>query len=267
MTARSAVRVVALAALAIAAYGADFAGLKPQGYVSDFAGVLDAETVSQLNAYCGRVEAATKAQLAIVTIDTLDGEPVEDVANLLFRKWGIGKKGEDNGALFLLAVKDRRSRLEVGYGLEPILPDGSAGSILREMRPALRAGDYRSALTTATAELGSRIATAKGVSLEGAPPLRRAKREKGIPAGAFLLLILFLIALSMIGGGRRNARQRYTPGSNMGSAVAGAILGQILGGGRRGGRGSGGFGGFDSGGGFGGFGGGSSGGGGASSGW
>lgn len=268
MTASAAIRPFALLLAATAGFAADFAALKPQGYVSDFARVLDAATVQQLNAYCARVEQATKAQIAIVTIDTLDGEPVEDVANLLFRKWGIGQKGENNGALFLLSIKDRRSRLELGYELEPILPDGLAGQILREMRPALRQGDYRTALSTATGEIGTRIAQAKGVSLEGAPPIRRAKRETNIPGGAFLFFILVIVALSMIGGSRRRMRGQYTPGMNAGSVLTGMILGQMMNRGRDGGgRGSGGFGGFDSGGGFGGFGGGDSGGGGASSGW
>jgi uncharacterized protein len=79
--------------------------------------------------------------MALVTIATLEGEPIEDVANTIFRAWGVGQKGKNEGILLLLSIGDRRSRLEVGYGLEPILPDGLAGSILREMRPALRQGN------------------------------------------------------------------------------------------------------------------------------
>ncbi len=93
---------------------------------------------SQLEAYCTAVEQATGAQMALVTIPSLEGEPIEDVANTIFRAWGVGQKGKNEGILLLLAIDDRRSRLEVGYGLEPILPDGLDGSILREMRPALR---------------------------------------------------------------------------------------------------------------------------------
>jgi|RhiMethySRZTD1v2_1073278.scaffolds.fasta_scaffold551475_2 uncharacterized protein len=271
MTAGAAIRLSGLLVAVLAASAADFAALKPQGgYVSDFARVLDSGTRAQLESYLSRVEQATKAQVAIVTIDSLEGEPIEDVADLLFRKWGIGQKGENNGALFLLSIKDRRSRLELGYGLEPILPDGLAGQILREMRPALRQGDYRTALSTAAAELGTRIAQAKGVTLEGAPPLRRARRETEVPFGGFLFLILIIVALAIMGAGRGGRGRRGPPGgSNVGSMMTGMILGQMLGGGRnRGwGRGSGGFGGFDSGGGFGGFGGGDSGGGGASSSW
>ena len=118
-----------LAALAVcltAAFAVDFTALKPQGYVSDFAGVVDAGAKEQLERYCTRVETATGAQIALVTLPTLQGEPVEDVANSLFRAWGIGKKGKDEGILLLLVIGDHKSRLEVGYGLEPIIPDGFA---------------------------------------------------------------------------------------------------------------------------------------------
>ena len=109
---------------------------KPEGYVSDFAHVIDAASKSQLEAYAASVEQATGAQMAFVTIPSLEGEPIEDVANTIFRAWGVGEKGKDNGIMLLLSIGDHRSRLEVGYGLEPILPDGLAGDILREMRPA-----------------------------------------------------------------------------------------------------------------------------------
>ncbi len=258
----------ALACLGWALPAADFTALQPQGYVSDFAGVVDAGTRQRLEAYCGRVEKATGAQLAIVTLPTLDGEPVEDVANLLFERWKIGKKGEDNGALFLLVIRDRKSRLEVGYGLEPILPDGAAGTILREMRPALRAGDYGGALTVAAGAVGGRIARAKGVNIEDAsgPVKRRARARRELPAGVFLAVMAALLALGVLGSSRRNLRGRTVRGVGAGDVLTGIVLGQLLNGGR-GPRSGGGFGGFDGGGGFGGFGGGMSGGGGASSDW
>jgi uncharacterized protein len=122
-------------ALAVApAFAVDWKALKPQGYVSDFAGVIDAQSKAELENYCGRVEQQTGAQMALVTIQSLSGEPIEDVANTLYRAWGVGKKGKDEGILLLLAISDRRNRLEVGYGLEPILPDGFDGDILRAMR-------------------------------------------------------------------------------------------------------------------------------------
>ena len=105
------------------AFAVDWKALKPQGYVSDFAGVIDAQSKAALEQYCATVERATGAQMALVTIRTLEREPIEDVANTLYRAWGIGQKGKNEGILLLLVIQDRRSRLEVGYGLEPILPD------------------------------------------------------------------------------------------------------------------------------------------------
>ena len=121
----------------------DWKTLRPEGYVSDFAHVIDPADQGPVEAYCVAVEQSTGAQMALVTMPSLEGEPIEDVANTIFRAWGVGRKGQNEGIMMLLAVGDRRSRLEVGNGLEPILPDGLAGGILREMRPALRAAGLR----------------------------------------------------------------------------------------------------------------------------
>jgi uncharacterized protein len=252
-------RFCCLLALSLApAPAVDWKALKPQGYVSDFAGVVDAQSKAELETYCTRVEQQTGAQIALVAIQSLSGEPIEDVANTIFRTWGVGKKGKDEGILLLLSVGDRRDRLEVGYGLEPLLPDGFDGQILRAMRPALRQGQYGEALRAAAATIGSRIAQAKGVALDTTlRPRYQSRQRDSIPwplvlGGIFILLML----LGRGGGG--------------GGFLPGLILGNMLGGSSRGGWGGGsggGFGGHDSGGGFGGFGGGDSGGGGASSDW
>jgi uncharacterized protein len=193
----------------------------------------------------------------------LDGEPVEDVANTMFRRWGIGAKGKDEGVLLLLVTGDRKMRLEVGYGLEPILPDGFAGATLREMRPALRDGQYGDALASAARTIGTRIAEAKGVQIGTAPPAPRS-RPRGVDfpwplaiGGVFFLFWLFSAA------GRRG---RYY-GRGGADVLPAILLGNMMSRSNWGGRGSGGFGGFDSGDSFGGFGGGDSGGGGASSNW
>ena len=108
-------RLSALVALWACAAGAvDWKTLKPQGYVSDYAGVVDAASRARLETYCGAVERSTGAQIALVLIPSLEGEPIEDVANTIFRQWGVGQKGKDEGILLLLATRDRRSRLEVG---------------------------------------------------------------------------------------------------------------------------------------------------------
>jgi len=202
-------------------------------------------------------------------LDTLNEEPVENVANRLFTQWGIGKKTTNEGLLILLAIKDRKNRVEVGYGLEPIVPDGYAGGVLRGIRPILRQGNYGGALLAAAQQFGQRIADAKGVTIEGAPPRRERSRDSdggGAAIGiifAVVLLVLFLRGISGRGG---------RGGGGGSGLLTGILLGQMLGGRRSdwgggGNWGGGGFGGGGGGGGFGGFGGGGSGGGGASGGW
>ena len=256
------VRVGALAGLfAVTAAAVDWQALKPQGYVSDFAQVIDAGSRARLDAYCAAVERATGAQIALVTLPSLAGEPVEDVANTLYRAWGVGRKGSNEGVMLLLSISDRHSRLEVGYGLEPVLPDGFAGRVLREMRPALRQEQYGEAMMAAAETIGNIVARAKNTRIEVQLPRRMRPAVGGdIPwgmliAGAVLLLLFF----------RGRSPRGY--GGGGGGFLAGMILGNLLSRGSWGSRGSGGFGGFDSGDSFGGFGGGDSGGGGASSDW
>jgi uncharacterized protein len=265
---------IAVLLLSSAANALDTSKLQPRGYVSDFAHVLDAGSVQALEAYCGNVERTTGAQMAVVTVDSLEDEPIEDVANRLFRQWGIGKKGKDEGLLLLLAIRDRKQRAEVGYGLEPVITDGYAGGVLRGIRPILRQGNYGGALLAAAQEFGSRIAESKGVALApaGSPGDGSiASRGQGDHDGdgffgLIFLFIIFAVFLRVIGGGRG----RGGPGGAGTGFLAGMLLGNLMGrrGGDGGGFGGGGFGGgWGGGGGFGGFGGGDSGGGGASSGW
>lgn len=251
------------------AWAVDWKALKPQGYVSDFANVIDAQSRAALEDYAARVKQGTGAELAFVTIPSLQGEPIEDVANNLFHAWGIGRKGEDDGALMLLAVSDRKSRLEVGGGLGGAVPDGMAGLLLDDMRPALRQGDYGAAMLAAAEHLGQTIAQSKNVTIPAPTVRTRVRRttRDSIPWPLILFAIFFILMLLRGGGNRSGGGGR---GGGGGGFWTGLLLGQLLGGGRSYGRDGGGFGGFDSGGsggGFGGFGGGDSGGGGASSGW
>jgi len=242
--------------------------LQPQGYVSDFAGVMDAPTRAEINRYCAAVERATGAQIAIVTVKTVDGAPLEDFANELFRQWGIGPKESQEGVMLLFAIDDRHSRLEVGRGLEPVITDGASGALLREMRAPLRAGDYGGAFRIAAQRLGERIGKAKGVSIEEGdrPQSKERDNSSDLPVPV-LLFLFFLFALFLIGRMRGGGGGRYRGGGG-GGLLAGLILGNMLNRPSYGGQSGGGFGGYDSGGGgFGGFGGGDSGGGGASSDW
>jgi uncharacterized protein len=259
-----------LLCLVPAADAADWKSLQPQGYVSDFAHVVDAPSRAAIEDYAGRIQQATGAQLAFVVLPSLQNEPIEDVANDIFHAWGIGRKKEDDGAMVLLSVGDRKSRLEVGGGLGGIVPDGMAGQLLDDMRPALRQGGYGPALLAAAERLGSTIAQAKGVSVpapQNAVRVRPTPRDS-VPWPLIFIGIFFVLMLLRRGGGGR-----FGGGGGGGGFWSGLLLGQILNSGRGGmggGRDGGGFGGYDSGGsggGFGGFGGGDSGGGGASSDW
>lgn len=128
-------------ATAVASLSADFP--TPQKYVSDGADVLSGRSRTEIKVLLEGVERDTTAEIALVTVSSLDGMTVEEYANRLFKEWGIGKKGADNGVLVLVAPTERKMRIEVGYGLEPILPDGLAGEIIRqEFTPAFKNGDY-----------------------------------------------------------------------------------------------------------------------------
>jgi uncharacterized protein len=244
------------------------ASLHPSNYVNDFAGVLDAATQARLNNLCRQVEEKAHAQIAVVTVKSVDGQDVVSYAVALYQKWGIGAKGKDRGVLILLATQDRKYWITVGYGLEPILPDGKVGGFGREAVPLLRNGDYAGAVTLMTVRVASVIAQDAGVTFDNQPPLA-ATRQRPAPGGgvgaAIAVLILFFIVISILSAIFRGGR---------GGGGAGFLLGLLLGsggfGGGRGGYGGGGFGGFGGGGGgggFGGFGGGSTGGGGAGGSW
>ena len=161
---------------------------KPTDYVSDYAHVLSPEAIARLDRICSQLDhSAANAQIAIVTVHTLEGEDAADYANQLEDKWHMGKKGSDRGVLMLLAVNDHKRRIDVGYGLEGILPDGKVGDIGREMVPYLRASDYDGAVTTAVSEMAQVIAADANVTPAGRgsdPAVRRSQQASG-PCGAF----------------------------------------------------------------------------------
>src|SRR5947209_4092773 len=137
-----------------ASWAVDWQALKPQGCVSDFADIVDASARNQVEAYCAAVERSTGAQIALVVIPSPQGEPVEDVAGTLYRGWGVGSRGRQQGVLLLLAIGERRGRLEAGPGLKTILPAGLESSVLREMAPALGQRQYGEAMMAAAETIG-----------------------------------------------------------------------------------------------------------------
>jgi uncharacterized protein len=116
---------------------------RPAGRVNDFAGVIDPAAEAELDSQLNQLEQKTTAEIAVATIRSLDGIPIEDYANRLFKEWGIGQAKDDNGVLVLIAVDDREIKIEVGYGLEGVLPDGLAGQVIRDhFTPKFKANDY-----------------------------------------------------------------------------------------------------------------------------
>jgi uncharacterized protein len=251
--------------------------IHPAGYVTDLAGVVKPETKANLEALCTELEQKTGAQMAIVTVHSLEGESVQQFANDLFKQLGVGSKKDSRGVLLLVAPDERKYWTEVGYGLEPVINDARAGDAGRLMVPFLKQGDYSDAVETGAWQLAKYIADDRGVELSAHPGFRtlRQKEDGGIPPIRWLFpavvafFILVWVIGSMSGGGRRG-------GGSGGSGLLWLLLGMLSnssggrsgggwGSGSSGGWGGGGFGG--GGGGFGGFGGGSSGGGGAGGSW
>lgn len=227
---------------------------RTEGYVSDFAGIIPSNTAAGLKVLARELEEKTGAEMAIVTVPDLGGENLETYAVDMFEQWGIGKKGKDNGVLILVAVKERKIRIEVGYGLEGIIPDGRAGQIIREqISPAFKAGDYGAGILQGAYTVSQLIAHDAGVQLNlKAPKVAYAPRgRRGSLIGALLKNFFFIFFILPFFFGR----------SLFGRRRGGYWMSGM------GGFGGGGFGSGGGGGGFGGFGGGFSGGGGASGGW
>src|SRR5208337_3626707 len=160
-----------------AARGENIKQIRPTGYVTDLAGIIQPQTKSQLEAMCTELEQKTGAQMAIVTVKSLDGDDVQTYASDLFKQLGIGKKGQDNGVMLLVAPNDRKYWTEVGYGLEPVINDARAGDAGRLMTPYFRQGDYSSGVAAAAWQLAKYIADDKGVTLTGAPQLRPVRQH------------------------------------------------------------------------------------------
>jgi len=223
---------------------------KPIGYVNDFANVIPDNDESLLNQLIHELKQKTNgAEVAVVTIQSIAPLSIEEYAVRLYEKWGIGKKGLDNGVLVILAITERKMRIEVGYGLEGALPDGKCGEIRdRFMIPYFRQGELSKGIMLGTEAIIQIIANEYGVKLEGGIGYTQLRQTRNIPSPFQILLFLVLLPFILL------ARVLFLP------------LSLISGGGgywyRGGSYGMGGFSG-----GFGGFGGGLSGGGGASGSW
>ncbi|MBS1776848.1 MAG: TPM domain-containing protein [Bacteroidetes bacterium] len=236
----------------------------PPRLVNDFAHVLNAQQIDALEAKLTDFDKTTSTQITLVTIPTLDGYEVPDYAVTLANKWGIGRKGKDNGVLVLAAIQDHRMNISTGYGLEGALPDVITGRIIRnEMAPAFRQGDYYTGFDKA---IDAIIAATKGEYTADSS----TNKNKNISVGSIIatilviFIILWIISRNSGGGGGNYMSGRGSRG--MGGAFWGGFLGSNMGSGW-GSSGGGDWGSGNSGGGFGGFGGGGFGGGGSSGSW
>jgi uncharacterized protein len=214
--------------------------------VYDFAGVFQPAQKAELENILRGVEQKTTAEIAVVALRSLEGGEINDFANRLFAKWGIGKKDKDNGLLLLAAIEDRKVRIEVGYGLEGALPDAKTGRMLDEyVIPEFKQQKYAEGLIAGAVALAGDVAREAGVELE-VPTEMQPQATGQNPVVGLLVFGIFagLIALLVVAAKKGWIK---STGSSTGS--------------RSGGRFGGGSGGGSS------FGGGSSGGGGASRGW
>lgn len=265
---QSAVLALALVVLPLAALAVDLPALT--GRVVDGAALMDPATRASLTATLEAFEKTSSDQIVVATVPSLDGEAIEPYANRLFRAWGLGQGGENNGVLLLVAKNDRKMRIEVGYGLEGTLTDLHSKLIIENtMVPAFRAGDFSGGITRAVDDI---ITVLKGNAAELEA---RAKRNQDAPAGVdwFVVLFVTLWAVIFLGGmamaflppifGRKIGPGRYRW---LGMDIAYSTGSSSGGGWSSGSSGGGWSSGSSSGGGFSG-GGGSSGGGGASGGW
>jgi len=221
------------------------------GYVNDYANILSDEVKAKLTSLSAEIENKTTCQLAILTIDTTSPLDIETYAVKLFEKWGIGRKGKDNGVLILVVVKDRAVRIEVGYGLEGAIPDALAKNIIeKSMIPFFKNLNYNAGILQGAAVVSNLIASEYNVKISELDDIKIDMSSKKASILDFLFIVFIIIIIvrirlfwifPMLGSGRGKGGYWY------GGGVGGS---------------SGGFGG-----GFGGFGGGFSGGGGASGRW
>ena len=221
---------------------------KPMGLVNDFADVIPDEYEKKIHAISSELLQKAGTAVVVVTMPDIGESEYNDYANRLYQAWGIGRKGEDKGVLIFVTVKERKLRIETGYGVEGLLPDGMVGEIRdRYMVPYLKQDRYGEGLLNGTFAVSQVIARNSGISLTGQSTSKAPKKGPSWLSFLPLLVIFIIIMFASRRGG-------------MSWLLLALLLGG--GGGRSGGfSGGGSFGGF--GGGFGGFGGGMSGGGGA----
>ena len=168
------------------------------GRVVDNANIFSSAEKEQIEAAILQLEKATQGgQMAVLTVKSLNGMPIEWYGIKLAEKWEIGQKGKDNGAILIIALNDRSMRLEIGYGWEGKVNDARAGDIIRELVPYFQANKYGEGTAQAVMRVQEFVT---GKPVEGLPPLKKSPRRQ--PAGSVLLIFLAIIAFAVLSGGR-----------------------------------------------------------------
>jgi uncharacterized protein len=228
---------LALPALWVAAAAAEVAVPPLRARVTDLAGMLPADAEARLERELARLEAATTHQIAVLTVPSLEGEPIEAFALRAAEAWQLGQRGLDNGILLVVAAQDRRARIEVGYGLEGVVPDAVAKRILEErILPRFRAGDFAGGIEAGVAALAS-AARGERLALERRPARPGAPHEDPLSALGFAAMAGAMLslpfrrarALRALLGGLASAGITWLLLASLGWALAGFAIGVAIG--------------------------------------
>jgi len=193
----------------------------PSGFVSDFANVIDDSLETQMENKLVEFEKETSNEISVVTINDLDGDYIENFAEKLFKDWGIGKKDVNNGVLVLVAVEDRKMRIEVGYGLEGALTDAQSNWIINnEMKPNFQAGNYGEGISLAVDKI---IGATKGEYVAGDNGSTDGKSGFNYEFIFWLVIVGFMWLAAILGRSKS-----WWAGGVIGG-VAGVVLGFIWG--------------------------------------
>jgi uncharacterized protein len=251
---------------------------RPQGPIYDEADILPADQEAALDQRLRAFDAKTGDAVIVATVNSLQGDTIEDYASKLYASWGIGGAERDTGVLLLVAPNERKMRIEVGYGLTPYITDILSGRIIRDdITPRFKQGDMVGGINAGVDALLTQLSQspedAKAIAEAAAAAEKsRANSGGGFPVGLIVWIVFIVIFVILPNLFRRRGRRYH--GSGIGSTVGNVLLWSALNAASNSGRnsgwgggGGGGWGGGGGGGGFGGFGGGMSGGGGASGGW
>ena len=153
---------------------------RPSNYVVDLADIINQSIEARLNGFLMELEQKTGAQVVLLSVESLEGNSIEDFSLAVAEQWGLGRKGKDDGMLIFFAMKEKRYRFEVGYGLEGILPDSLVGSIGRDyIVPYFKKGEYSNGAAAAVLAVAGIIAKDSGVEITGMPPLGRPQGRTG----------------------------------------------------------------------------------------